>query len=728
MATVSNSVNEMLALGLKHHEQGQLQEAERYYKIALHQNPTNAEALRLIGVLGYQTGNYSAAHTFFERAVGFNPISAPCRKAYGANLLALGKYEQAISEFSAVIRFQPDSAEAYFDRAVAEKSADRLEQAEADYKKAIALQPNHFGAQNNLGNLLKQLGRLAEARTHFEAAFLINPEHPEIINNLGVMDLQSGELESAAAKFTKAHTIAPDTVNPIKNLAECMALMGKYDNAEICYTRAVGMSPTDPALWLGYGKLLELLGRQEQALECYRRTSTLDAHACEAILLAAKIIFSKSMFQEGVDYLTSALEINPDNQDIKNNLAICMFEAGRREEGLALLRECIEFDPTRFELQNNLGNFLRAQGDLDGAIIAFEKAHQIDSKRNDPVYNLGVLYEEEQKYDIAERYYRQAKEIEPEAVNVNWNLALVLLKQGNYLEGWRQYEWRWKWPAFTSPRRDFPQPLWLGEDLTGKTLLVHGEQGLGDTIQFIRYLPLIKANQEKIILEVSPALKRLARSVVGVPEEVLSFGEALPWFDRQVPMMSLPLAFKTALESVPAQVPYLQPETEEVVRWKERLAGTEGKFRIGIVWAGNTEHTKDAKRSARFEYFVRLADIPGVQLVSLQKGPGQAQIKESARQSAVIDVMDEVNDFAETLGLMANLDLIISVDTSVAHLAGAANLPIWILIAHNPDYRWMMEREDTPWYPSAKLFRQPKESDWDGVISRLEAEIRIKAR
>lgn len=725
--TVSYAINDLLSAGLDFHKKGELAEAERYYQMVLAQDGTHVEALRLTGIIGYQTGNFTAAEPFFVRAVNFSPMSTQCRKNHAANLLALGKAEEAILEFSAVIRMSPNVAEGYFDRAVAKKTVGDYEGAIADYKKALALDPGHFGAHNNIANLFKELARNDEAKEHYNAAFALNPQHPEILNNLGVLELAQGEIESAAEKFMRAHELSPNALNPIKNLADALVRLGQYQSAEICFTRAVGINGTDPALWFGYGKLLDQLDRKEQALECYRRAFTLDVHATDAVLAAVKIFFDKKLYRECISILRPALENNPDVQEVAHNLALCLFESGERQEGLALLEKGIELEPNRFELHNNLGNFLRVLGDREGALEAFKRAIALSPTQVDPIYNMGVLFENEQQYEEAEKWYRKALAIDPGALRCNWNLALVLLTMGKYLEGWKQYEWRWKWPEFTSPRRNFPQPQWYGEDLTGKTLLVHSEQGMGDAIQFVRYVPLIQANQEKVILEIPAQLMRLMKGLKGAPEDVYRYGDDLPWFDRQIPTMSLPVAFGTTLETVPANTPYIEAESAEVSRWKERISSfSNSDFRIGIVWAGNALHHKDAYRSTQFNNFLKLAGIPGVQLYSLQKGEEQKQLLESAEAGKVINLMDEIDDFAETLGLMSNLDLIITVDTSIAHLAGAAALPVWILLAHDADYRWMIGREDTPWYPTAKLFRQPHEGDWNGVFNLVERALRMQ--
>jgi hypothetical protein len=298
---------------------------------------------------------------------------------------------------------------------------------------------------------------------------------------------------------------------------------------------------------------------------------------------------------------------------------------------------------------------------------------------------------------------------------------LALLLNDDFARGWEEYEWRWEDEHLKRQKPQFKQPLWLGqESLKGKTILLHAEQGLGDTIQFSRYAKLVSHRGAKVVLQVQKGLKSLMQSVAGV-NWVVEQGEALPAFDYHTPLMSLPLAFKTSLETIPAESVYLECEAVRVEKWKDRL-GDKSKPRVGLVWSGNKDHKNDHNRSIALAMLSRIL-AEEVEFISLQKEVRERD-KSALEQVAVKHFGEELKDFMDTAGLVANMDLVISVDTSVAHLAGALGKPLWVLLPFSPDWRWLLEREDSPWYPSAKLYRQPKIGDWESVIVKVAAELK----
>jgi hypothetical protein len=299
----------------------------------------------------------------------------------------------------------------------------------------------------------------------------------------------------------------------------------------------------------------------------------------------------------------------------------------------------------------------------------------------------------------------------------HWNLALTLLLNSNLPEGWREFEWRLKIPEIVAPR-DFSQPGWNGSDLRGKTILVHDEQGFGDAIQFARYLPMVAERGGNIILGCARETAGLFQTMPAIGR-VLTSGQPMPGFDAHVPLLSLPLMFGTTLSTIPAKVPYLTAPAEGVENWRRKIGAGDGRVRVGLAWAGRPTHKNDPRRSMRLDQFAPLANIKSVCFYSLQKG-------EAARQSASppagmqwVDWTDDLHDFADTAGLVANLDLVICVDTAVAHLAGAMGKPVWVLLPFVPDWRWLLNRDDSPWYPTMRLFRQSTAGDWDGVIQRV---------
>ncbi len=319
--------------------------------------------------------------------------------------------------------------------------------------------------------------------------------------------------------------------------------------------------------------------------------------------------------------------------------------------------------------------------------------------------------------------YERALAVNPDAAETHWNESLCLLQMGQFEAGWRKYEWRWERNRIKAGRRTFAQPLWLGDfSIDGKTILLHAEQGLGDTLQFCRYAALVSKLGAKVVLEVPPELMRLMRTLDGV-DQLIEAGQALPPFDCHCPLLSLPLAFSTGEHSIPSATPYLFADPDAARQWHERIdTPADTRLKVGLVWAGgNRPHVaelrkNDARRSIAFEQLAPLLDVPDVRFFSLQKGAAAQQLAASERCARVEDYTEDLDDFADTAALVANLDLVISVDTSTAHLAGALDKPVWILNRFDTCWRWMLERSDTPWYPSARLFRQPALGDWDSVM------------
>jgi len=298
-------------------------------------------------------------------------------------------------------------------------------------------------------------------------------------------------------------------------------------------------------------------------------------------------------------------------------------------------------------------------------------------------------------------------------------MSLALLLTGNFREGWREYEWRWETKYLISSRRTFPQRLWDGSDIKGLTILLHAEQGFGDTIQFIRYAPLVARRGAKIIFECPKELISLLRSVEGI-EEVIVRGETLPEFNLHCPLLSLPLAFDTTLETIPAMIPYITNDPTYTEKWKNKIDWADSRFRIGLAWAGNPGFKQNRYRNCELENFLPLTQLPRVIFYSLQKGEEAKEAKHPPGGMKIIDLTEDIHDFSDTAAFIENIDLVISIDTAVTHLAGAMGRPVWTLLPFSPEWRWMLNREDSPWYPTMRLFRQSSHGDWESVISLVE--------
>jgi Tetratricopeptide repeat len=370
---------------------------------------------------------------------------------------------------------------------------------------------------------------------------------------------------------------------------------------------------------------------------------------------------------------------------------------------------------------NNLGIAHKRQDKLDEAAQWYERALRQRQDYSEAWTNLGNVRREQAHFDEALDCHDRALACDPNSAEAHFNRAQLLLLEADFARGWPEYEWRWRTPAF--PRLTFTQPRWDGTDLGGRTILLHAEQGLGDTLQFVRYVPLVKARGGRVILQCQRPLLRVLAGLDDV-DLLVPQGAPLPPFDVRAPLLSLPGIFGTSLETVPNVVPYLQADSNHVERWRRELASLDG-FKIGIAWQGNPKTAGDKKRSILLSALAPLAQLPGVRLISLQKGPGVDQLGAMARRFPVLDLgtsLDETSGpFMDTAAVMKNLDLVITSDTAVPHLAGALGVPVWVALPKVPDWRWLLQREDSPWYPTMRLFRQRSIGNWHEVFEGLSS-------
>jgi Tfp pilus assembly protein PilF len=463
-------------------------------------------------------------------------------------------------------------------------------------------------------------------------------------------------------------------------------------------------------------------GNLSQAEAAYRQIVGANPGVAQAWYLLGSITHMTGRLVEAVGYYQHALRLAPALVEARNNLGVALQALGSTEAALECFRDAIRLRPDFADAYSNLGNALQEQGNLDDAIACYRQAIQRQPDYLDAHNNLGNALRGQRRFSEALASYNEALRIKPDQPYVHLSRALLWLQTGDFERGWVEYEWRLKCKDFAIPA--FPRPMWDGSFLDGQTILVYGDHGLGDTLQFIRYAPLVRDRGGRIVAAVRKPLARIAASCPGM-EQVFSDGEQLPDFAVFVPAMSLPRIFHTTVATVPGRVPYLAADDELVKRWTEEVRCEQG-FRIGIAWQGNPSYPRDRQRSFRLSRFESLAMLPGVRLYSLQKGFGSEQIAESAGCFSVIDLGNRIDDFADSAAIMRNLDLVITADTSLAHLAGAIGTCVWVALPFDADWRWQLEREDSPWYPTMRLFRQRRPGDWDEVFERIRAELAAK--
>jgi tetratricopeptide (TPR) repeat protein len=420
---------------------------------------------------------------------------------------------------------------------------------------------------------------------------------------------------------------------------------------------------------------------------------------------------------EAIASFGQSIRLTPDYAAAYSNLGNALMDAGRLDEAIASVRQAIRLKPDYAEAYFNLGNALRGNGQFEEAIEAYRQAIRIKPDYAEAHNNLGTAMNENGRLQEAVDSFQQAIKINPEYANAHFNCSMSLLALGDFKRGWREHAWRTRaLPGFLFPMEKLTQPLWDGGELNGRVIFINAEQGFGDVIQFVRYVPMVAGRGGRVILGCQRELLRLLEGFPGIERMVTNF-DPLPSFELHCPLLNLPLVFSTDLDSIPAKVPYLTPDRGRVEHWKSRIGSGPRGLKVGLVWAGRPKHRRDKQRSIPLTHFEPLTKLEGIDFFSLQKG-------EAARQPApaglkLIDYTDDLHDFADTAGLIANLDLVIAVDTAVAHLAGAMGKPVWALLPFFPDWRWLMDREDSPWYPTMRLFRQKTAGDWSGVIQNV---------
>jgi tetratricopeptide (TPR) repeat protein len=496
---------------------------------------------------------------------------------------------------------------------------------------------------------------------------------------------------------------------------------GRLPEAKQIYRQILAANPNDPNAWHLLGVIACEFGNPEMAIECIGRALQLRPDSAEAHYNLARAFHEQQRLNDAIASYRRALTLKPDYAEAHSNLGLALQTQGMFDEAVSSYRRAAEFRPDHAETHYSLANALKEAGKTAESIASYRRALDLNPSHADALNNLGLALEQQGHLDEAVACYRRAAELKPDFVGAHWNLSLLLLLLGDFDHGWAEYEWRWKTGKI--PARNFPQPRWQGENLAGKTILLHAEQGFGDTFQFIRYVPLVKNLGANVVVECQKALVKL---LAGFPDvdQLVPGGQQLPAFDYHAPLMSLPGIFKTVLATIPATVPYLSADPALIAYWREKLDQVPG-FRIGINWHGRVGDIHALPRHIQLEHFLPLGDLPGVRLISLQKSPIPIEPKvDRHAQFPIIDFGNELDQargaFVDTAAIMMNLDLVISSDTSVVHLAGALGVPVWVALPSPPDWRWLLDCADSRWYPTLRLFRQKTPGDWSPVFDQIK--------
>lgn len=463
-------------------------------------------------------------------------------------------------------------------------------------------------------------------------------------------------------------------------------------------------------------------GRLDAAEEIYRRIINDNPRHPVAIHYLGVVAFQRGQYDQAIELIQHSIALDPRNADFFNNLGNVLNRQRRWEQAADAFGKALALRPGFADAMSNLGGVLVDLERYAEGIAWCHRAIEVRPNYSSPCHNIGQAMLLQNRPAEALPWLDRALRLRPDDAQAHFTRAMVLLTLGRMREGWQEYEWRWKWDGFTALRRNFPQPLWDGTPLNGKTILLHAEQGYGDAIQFARFAPQVAQRGGKVLILCPSGLKHLLQSVHGITR-IVGEDEPLPPFDVQLPMLSLPHVLGIELQSIPSQVPYLSAPAEQRSLWRDKL-GAETVLKLGLVWAGSSSHANDRNRSVRLSQLMPLTHIPGIKLFSLQKGEQAAELANLAPGISMVDLGSQVQDFAQSAAVVEQLDLVISVDTAMAHLAGALGKRVWTLITWHPEWRWLCDRLDSPWYPTMRLFRQPSAGDWQSVINQVAVELR----
>jgi tetratricopeptide (TPR) repeat protein len=703
---------------------GRLDEAASLYRRALAARPDFADpAAGLASVLAAQ-GKAAEAAEAFEQACRLRSEDSNLHKGRGLAEARRGRPEDAAAAYREAIRLQPNDPDAHNELGIVHARCGRPAEAEISYREAIRLKPDFADAHNNLGNAVRLLGRLDEAIGCYQEALRLRPEYPEGHNNLGIALKHKGKFDEAISSYERALRLRPSYAEAHNNLGIALGERGKADAAILSYQQALRLRPDYVEAMSNLANALADQNRLPDAVTVYKealkiRPSDAKLHKNLGITLSKmdKLADAEASYRE-------SLKHRPDYPDAFNDLGITLSRQLRFDDAIASYKEAIRLRPNYAEAYNNMGNALRNSGAFDEAIASYQRAVQLRPGYADAHNNLGIAYAEMGRFDEAVASYTACLKLRPTHVDAHMNRALTWLRKGDYAQGWAEYEWRWKKRSFGT--RPLIQPLWNGFDISGRRILLVTEQGFGDTIQFIRYAKPLKDQGAQVILECPERLLKLMALCPWI-DQIVPQGQPLPDYDVYAPMLTLPGLMGTKVPKAVAEFPYLRPTPELVLRWRKEL-GDGREFKVGINWQGNPGYAGDRHRSIPLTMFEPLSKVPGVRLISLQKNHGLDQLQALNGRFPVEEwgsrLDEQTGPFLDTAALMTCLDLFVTSDTAVAHLAGALGVPTWMPLSTTPDWRWMTGREDCPWYPSMRIYRQEKFMDWDPVFQRIVSDLR----
>ncbi len=681
---------------------------------AQNQAHLNGQAITL-----FQAGQLPEAEAICNKILRNTPQQSDTLNILAAIRAAQGKLDEAVKLLARAVAYVPGFLDGYLNRSNYLQQLGRYAEALEDCNRALAIKPDAVPVLLSKGSACLALQDYTAALEIFAQAQQYAPNQPMVLFRSGDAYFHLGQHGKALACYDQALLQLPDSIELLHNRAMVLKAMGRFEDALVTCQAALTTAPQSAPLHYMLGTLLQRLRQPEAALDSYQRALECDAGHLDSLNGKSAVLQELGDYDTALTIVETVLAQCPDSADVYNNYGNCLNALGRETEAFAAYETALRLAPTSYPIHNNHSNALFKRGQYAEAVAGYDAAIRSAPHLPDAYCGKGSVLYALGEYMQAGIAFKGALEADPNSALAQFNRGVYRLLLGDFQEGWPLYEARWYKPG-QRDRRDFPQPLWIKQqDLKGKTILLHAEQGLGDTLQFCRYLPMVEALGAHVVLEVQPPLVTLMRVLPG-NHTVIARGEPLPAFDFHCPLMSLPLAFGTRLETVPSMPSYLRVPTEKAEEWAARL-GAPSQLRVGLAWSGSTKHQSDAQRSMPLKTLAPLwaldAEFHAIQ------NEVRAGDEATLADSPIHFHGAALQDMSDAAALIAAMDVVISVDTSLVHLAGALGVPTQVMLPFAPDFRWLLNRTDSPWYPSLELVRQTAIGAWEPVVAQLTSQL-----
>ena len=708
------------------HQQGLLKEAKAIYEALLVKENMNADVIHYLGIIEYQIGNYEKAVELIQKVIDLKPNFVGAYSNLGNALMNLNILDKALESYNLALSIQPNHIPTLVNKGNLLQKIGETHLAIKSYDEAIKLSSKLPEVFYNKGNALKDLERFEDAIVNYNSALKIRPTYAECYCNKGSILKKLGRLDDALLNLNKAIELKPKYYEAYSTRGNILKELKNFNLAIDSYEKAININPLYSEAYFNKAVVLHEINQIADSISAYEVAIKINSNDSRYHFSLAVALKQSGKLAQSLVAFDTALNLNPSHVDAYLYKAETLGEMGLLLDALETLNCAKEFNINSAELEFERSNLLMQMYRIEDAIESYERAIEINPEHAEAWNNKGVAHKELGQVSKAIESYNQAIAVKPEYADAYWNKSLASLLKGDFETGWQLYEWRWKSKDLSKDSRSFTQPLWLGkEPLFGKTVLLHSEQGLGDTLQFCRFATLVKGLGAKVVLEVPKSLIELLKTLDGV-DHFVAKGESLPEFDLHCPLMSLPLALNIRPETMSLKVPYVYAQDEKIKKWSAYI-GSQG-FKIAIAWQGRPDSKVDAGRSFPVELFEEISKIEGVRLISLQKNAGAEQLS-TLPQGMKVEQLPEDFDangdaFLDSAAVMNCVDLVISSDTALTHLAGAMGVKTWLPLKTVPDWRWLLEGQSGPWYPNHTLFRQKNRGVWTDVFEQMNLELK----